>query len=1048
MAEPATRREFSFVEAEHGVLEFWERERIFEKSLAQTADKPAFVFYDGPPFATGLPHHGHLLASTIKDIVPRYWTMKGRYVERRFGWDCHGLPVEHEIDKKLGASSIDLIPQIGIKGYNDECRKIVQLYVNEWRHTIERLGRWVDFDNDYRTMDVTYMESVWWVFKQLWERGLIYEDFKVMPYSTELTTVLSNFEAGLNYQDVQDPSITVLYKLDDEDAYLACWTTTPWTLPSNLAVCAGPDIEYVKAHDSEREIDLYLAKARVAEYEKRHPLKVVAQCKGRDLEGRTYVPMFPYFADEKSNGAFRVLVDGYVTTDEGTGLVHQAPAFGEDDFRIARENGIEATPCPLDAGGRFTEEVADFHSEYVKDADRNIIRHLRDAGVLYEQDVIMHNYPYCWRSDTPLIYRAIPSWFVRVTDIKDEILASNAQVHWVPEHIKEGRFGNFLRSAIDWSISRNRIWGNPLPIWINDETGSAFCMGSIDELEQYTGVRVDDLHRENVDDLTFELEGEEGTYRRIEEVLDTWFDSGSMPYGQLHYPFENQEKFESGFPAEFIAEGLDQTRGWFYTLSVLSTALFGGPAFKNVIVNGIVVAEDGKKMSKSLRNYTAPDELMETYGADALRLYLINSGLVRGEEQRFADAGVREMVRRALLPWYNAFNFLKTYAEIDQWSPARGLHFGDNILDQWILSKLQSLKARVATEMEQYRLYNVVPRLFEFIEDLTNWYIRLNRTRYWGEDVSADKLAAYSTLYTTLIELSHVMAPFAPFLSEFIYRELRAFGDEKEQAQTPESVHLCAYPEADEDRIQPRLEDAVRRMQQVLLLGRQKREEAKIKFRTPLACLTIVHRDEALLREIEQLEEYVLRELNVKQVQYSQDEGAYIELHAKPNFPVLGKRLGKRMREFQVLIEAMDAQSIESYQAGGEVELGGERFGEGDIDVFREALPHTNAISDRLITIDLDCALTDALRLEGLAREVVNRIQRARRELDLNVSDRIEVRYDGDDEVATAIDSHSDYISGEILATRLERGSPTHAAFEVDVEGHALRFSIEVTASS
>jgi isoleucyl-tRNA synthetase len=1046
MAEPATRREFSFVEAEHDVLDFWERERIFERSLAQTADRRAFVFYDGPPFATGLPHHGHLVASTIKDIVPRYWTMKGRYVERRFGWDCHGLPVEHEIDKQLGASAVDLVPQLGIKGYNDECRKIVQRYTREWRHTIERLGRWVDFDHDYKTMDVDYMESVWWVIKQLWERGLIYQDFKVMPYSTELTTVLSNFEAGLNYQDVQDPSVTVLYKLDDEDAYLACWTTTPWTLPSNLAVCAGPDIEYVKAHDDERGIDIYLAKARLADYQKRHPLTVVAECKGRDLEGRTYAPMFPYFAAEKANGAFRVLVDDYVTTDEGTGLVHQAPAFGEDDFRIARANGIEATPCPLDEGGRFTMEVPDFHSEYVKDADRNIIRHLRDAGVLYEQDVIVHNYPYCWRSDTPLIYRAIPSWFVRVTDIKDALLASNAQVNWVPEHIKEGRFGNFLRGAIDWSISRNRVWGNPLPIWVNDETGSALCMGSIDELEQYTGVRVADLHRENVDDLTFELEGEEGTYRRIEEVLDTWFDSGSMPYAQLHYPFENTEQFENGFPAEFIAEGLDQTRGWFYTLTVLSTALFGGPAYKNVIVNGIVVAEDGKKMSKSLRNYTPPDELMETYGADALRLYLINSGLVRGEEQRFSDSGVREMVRRALLPWYNAFNFLRTYTEIDRWSPAKGLHFGDNILDRWILSKLQTLKAQVAVEMEHYRLYNVVPRLFEFIEDLTNWYIRLNRSRYWGEDVTADKLAAYSTLYTALLELSQVMAPFAPFLSEFLYRELRGFGDEGERAQMPASVHLCAYPEAEEGRIQPRLEDAVRRMQQVILLGRQKREDEKVKLRTPLPSLTIVHREADLLGELQQLEQYVRGELNVKEVRYSRDEAAYIKLYAKPNFPVLGKRLGKRMREFQRLIESMDVQSIESFQERGEVELGGERFGEGDIDVFREALQDTNAVSDRLITIDLNCDLNDSLMLEGMARDVVHHVQRARRELDLNVSDRIAVTYAGDEEIEKAVEAHGEYISGEILGTSLEKGAPQTPTFEVEVEGRVLRFSIEVSS--
>ena len=578
---------------------------------------------------------------------------------------------------------------------------IVQRYVTDWRHTITRLGRWVDFDNDYKTMDTWYMESVWWVVKQLWDKGLIYQGVKVMPISTELGTVLSNFEATSNYQDVQDPAITVLLKLVDEDAHLAVWTTTPWTLPSNLAVCVGADIAYAKVRDRERNVVLYLAEARLDEYRKSHDLEVLETCMGRDLVGRSYEPLFPYFADQRAQGAFVVLMDGYVSTESGTGLVHQAPAFGEDDYRVVKAAGIEAFACPVTLNGIFTDEVPDYAGRYVKEADKDIIRHLKETGALYEQGVLQHSYPFCYRSDTPLIYRAIPSWYVRVTDIVDDLLAANEQVRWIPGHIKHGRFGNWLKGAIDWSISRNRVWGTPLPIWINDVSGKMLCIGSLDELEAYTGVRVSDLHREYVDPLTFSVDGEAGTYRRIEEVLDCWFESGSMPYAQLHYPFENQSVFNAGFPAEFIAEGLDQTRGWFYTLTVLSAALFKKPAFRNVIVNGMVIAEDGRKMSKRLRNYTPPDELMEMYGADALRLYLINSGLVRGEEQRFSDNGVKDMTRRTLLPWYNAFQFLMTYAKIDGWSPDKGLHYGSNVLDQWILSRLQTLEKDIGQEMRK-----------------------------------------------------------------------------------------------------------------------------------------------------------------------------------------------------------------------------------------------------------------------------------------------------------------------------------------------------------
>ncbi len=1031
---------FSFVEMEHEILALWDEIGAFQKSLENTKDKKPYIFYDGPPFATGLPHHGHLVASTIKDIVPRYWSMRGRYVLRRFGWDCHGLPIEHEIDKQLGMSAQQAVEKLGVAGYNDECRGIVQRFVSEWRHTITRLGRWIDFDDDYKTMDVGYMESVWWVFKQLWDKGLIYEGVKVMPVSTALGTSLSNFEATSNYMDVQDPAITVLFKLADEDAYLAAWTTTPWTLPSNLAICVGADIEYALVKDSVSGRNLYIAADRLLAYDE---MEEIHRVKGSDLVGKTYEPLFRYFADQVTEGGFVVVSDAYVTTDSGTGIVHQAPAFGEDDYRVLRAHDIAAFACPVTMQGVFTDEVADFAGQYVKDADKEIIKHLKDSGALFRQETIQHSYPYCYRSDTPLIYRAVPSWYVNVTSIGERLLAANEQIRWVPDHIKSGRFGNWLLGAQDWAISRNRVWGTPLPVWLNETTGNAICMGSIEELAGYTGVIVDDLHREHVDPLVFSLAGEEGEYRRITEVLDCWFESGSMPYAQLHYPFENSDVFEAGFPAEFIAEGLDQTRGWFYTLTVLAAAIYDKPAFRNVIVNGMVMAEDGKKMSKRLRNYTPPDELMEAYGADALRLYLINSGLVRGEEQRFTDAGVRDMTRRALLPWYNAFSFLKTYATIDGWSPEKGLHFGDNILDQWLMSRLQTLKLNIGSEMEAYRLYNVVPQLFDFIEDLTNWYIRLNRSRYWGEEVTADKISAYSTLYTALLELCQVMAPFAPFLSEHLYRELAGLSG---KLPTPESVHLCDYPTEEESYIKPGLEIAVDRMQQVILLGRQKREEVKIGLRTPLSKLTVINRDRALLEEMQALGTYIADELNVQEVAYDADESSYIELVAKPNFPLLGKRLGKEMKKFQKAITTLDPGAIAWLQAEGEIVLDGETFSTEEIEVLQRARQGTDTVSNSRIAVDLDCQLTPALVRGGYAREMVNRIQRARKEEGLDVSDRILVVYAANGDLAAAAEVHSAYICGEVLALAWQAGDPETGAHSSDIADFKFRFAITKAA--
>ena len=1024
---------FSFVKSEHKIIDFWKEKEIFKKSLEQTKKGKPYIFYDGPPFATGLPHHGHLLASTLKDIVPRYFTMKGRYVERRFGWDCHGLPIEHEIDKKLGMSAQDAVKQLGVKGYNDECRGIVQRFTGEWERTVTRIGRWVDFKNDYKTMDPEFMESVWWVIGELWKKDLIYQGTRVVPFSTALGTVLSNFEASSNYQDVQDPAITVLFKVKDQDFHIAAWTTTPWTLPSNLALCMGPEIEYVKIHDKDKDIKFIIAKERVEAYSKKRNYEVLESYTGAQLKGLRYEPLFPYFKQHADVGAFVVLNDNYVTTSDGTGIVHIAPAFGEDDNRVMKEAGITALECPVDDAGKFTPEVRDFVGVHVKTADKDIIKKLKDEGKLYDQGVLVHSYPFCPRSDTPLIYRSIPSWYVSVEKIKDRLLHANSQINWTPSHIKEGRFGKWLEGARDWNISRNRIWGTPIPIWVNDVTGNKICISSIEELYKLTGTKVTDLHKESVDDLTFKQTGEEGVYRRIPEVLDCWFESGSMPYAQLHYPFENKEMFKEGFPAEFIAEGLDQTRGWFYTLTVLSTALFDKPAFKNVIVNGLVMAEDGKKMSKRLKNYTPPDELMETFGADALRLYLINSGLVKGEEQRFTDAGVKDMVRKALLPWQNSFKFFQTYAEVDGWSPTKNFKTSDNIVDRWLLSNLQTLKKNIAKEMEEYHLYNVVPALFTFIEDLTNWYIRLNRSRFWADGLTDDKCAAYSTLYTALRELTISMAPFAPFFSEHVFQELR-----KMNPAEPESVHLCEYPVANDFLINSDLEVAVGRMQQLILLGRQKRNQVQIKVKTPLKRLTIIHKDEKLLKEINKLSEYIQSELNIKNIELSTEEDKFIKLYAKPNLPLLGKKLGKDMGKYKAIIEKLDGKVLNELEEKGSLMLDGITFYPEEILVFREAKEGTEAMSNRFISIDIDTKLDQSLIDEGTTREIASLIQKQRKTINLNVEDRIKVSFAGNEKFNALLTNpgHVTYLKEQTLATELVADANiTVGAVEVDIEG-------------
>ena len=1030
-------------EVELAVLQAWDDNDIFKKTLAKTQAQPPFIFYDGPPFATGLPHYGHLLAGTIKDIIPRFWTMRGRYVDRRFGWDCHGLPVEMEIEQALGVSGRTEIEKFGVANFNNECRKIVLRYTQEWEKTVRRMGRWVDFRNDYRTMDASFMETVWWIFQQMWNQGLVYEGYKVLPFSTRLGTVLSNFEANLNYKDVQDPAITVRFAAEgEEQVFFIAWTTTPWTLPSNLALAVGSEIDYVKVRDHADNVGYIMAEARLRTYfPKEETYTIEARYRGKDLVGRGFTPLFPYFVDQKPAGAFRVIESEHVTTEDGTGIVHMAPAFGEEDFYACQQAGIPLVN-PVDDDGRFTPVVSDFAGLHVKEADPKIIQRLKQAKQLVHQGTIQHSYPFCWRSETPLIYKAVNTWFVRVEAFRERLVKNNRLTTWVPDHLRDGRFGNWLENARDWAISRNRYWGTPLPIWKNDAGSEVVCLGSIDELAARTGTRVDDLHREFIDDLTFPDSTGKGVMRRVPLVFDCWFESGSMPYAQIHYPFENKESFSRVFPADFIAEGLDQTRGWFYTLVVVASALFDKPAFHNVVVNGLVLAEDGKKMSKRLKNYPEPEEILAKHGADALRLYLINSPLVRAEELRFSEQGVRDTVRRLLLPWWNAYKFFVTYALVDGWRPSHTPRaVSPNILDRWILSRKQTLIRRVSAEMEEYRLYNVVPALLEFLNELTNWYVRLNRRRFWSEDNAADKQFAYQALYDVLLTFSKLMAPFTPFLADAIYTNLSTL----QETEAAESVHLEPFPGYDASQVDTQLEDAVTRMQRVILLGRSLRNERKVKVRIPLQTLTILHRQQPILDELRPLEGYMQEELNVKEIVYSTAEDEKIALIAQPNAQLLGPRFGKAFGQVRKQVGDLTTDQMLRLEAGGPIQLNGETLQSEEILIRRQAregIPDVR--SDRFISIDFPCVLDDSLIAEGLAREVVHHIQQLRKEAGYHVEDRISVTYEAERRLHDAITQHKIYIQQETLARTLVQSQPAgDKVHSVKIDGADLMVGVQ-----
>ena len=1031
MFKPVSNK-VAFPKMEEEILSFWESDGTFEKSLKKNEGKQRYTFYDGPPFATGLPHYGHLLAGMIKDIVPRYQTMRGKYVERRFGWDTHGLPIEALAQDALGIAGAPEIKALGVDKFNEQCRSMVLKYVSEWRKTVTRMGRWVDFDNDYKTMNPEFMESIWWVFKQLWNQGRVYRSHRIMPYSWKLSTPLSNFEAGNNYKDVQDPTVTVRTKAltaesetvksllaEEQTVYLLVWTTTPWTLPENLMICAGAAIDYVAVRDvtDEAKPVYIMAKARLPYiFKKEEQYEIVAEFKGDALKGVTYEPIFPYFADKKAEGAFRVTNDDYVTTADGVGLVHIAPAYGEDDFRVCKEAGMTAFVDPLDDACAFTDQIPEYKGRFCKDCDKDIIKWLKAEGKLVHQATIVHSYPFCDRTDTPLIYRAIDAWYVRVEDLHERLSENNESVHWTPDYVGDKRFGNWLKEARDWNISRNRFWGSCIPVWISDDDPEdMICVGSVKELEELSGEKVTDLHKHFIDKIVINKDGK--TYHRTPEVLDCWFESGSMPYAQQHYMGEGDAS--AFFPADFIAEGLDQTRGWFYTLMVLGTCLFDKSPYRNVVVNGLVLAEDGKKMSKRLKNYPDPNLMLNTYGADAIRLYMIYSPVVRAENLKFSEAGVRQLMRDLLIPWWNAYSFFVTYANVDKFDDAEVVYpESPNVLDRWIVSSMETLIADVTAAMDSYDLQKAVRPFVRFVEDLTNWYIRRSRRRFWKSTNDGDKLCAYRTLRYVLVQLAKVAAPFTPFIAEEIYRNLKGASD-------PDSVHLCDFPTANAAARDLALEKRMADVQAAVELGRRLRADNDLKVRQPLSALKLAGGD------VKGLEELIEDELNVKSVVFVADETDLCDVSYKANFKTLGKKCGAKMKAVAAAIAA--AKAIPSECEG--IEITAE-----DVLVTRSPKAGLVVASEGAIVVGLETELTPELVAEGLAREFVSHVQSMRKEADFEVTQRIALTVEADEETKAALEAHLDYVKNETLTTEFAFAETDAEA--VVLNGHSTKIAV------
>ena len=1035
-----------FPNLEEKVLDRWEKDNTFQVSVDSKPEESEYVFYDGPPFANGLPHHGHLLTGYVKDVVPRFQTMKGKKVERRFGWDCHGLPAEMEVEKELQVSGRSEITEYGIDKFNERCEESVLRFTEEWEKTVTRQARWVDFENDYKTMDPSYMESVMWAFKQLWEKDLIYEAFRVMPYSWGAETPLSNFEIRLDdaTRPRQDPAVTVAFDLDtkeneSEKVRLLAWTTTPWTLPSNLALAVGAEIEYSKLKDSDGTIWIISSNALSRYEEQLEDMEDLGTIRGSELIGKKYKPLFDFF--DYRTDAFKVLEADWIDDQEGTGIVHMAPGFGEDDQTVCEANDISiGDVVPVDDKGCYTKEVKTWKGMNVFDANPEIISTLKSNGQLLRHDSYEHNYPHCWRTDTPIIYKAISSWYVKVTDLTEQLLANNQAINWIPGHVQNGRFGMWLEGARDWSISRNRFWGSPIPVWKSDNSDypRVDVYGSIEEIEKDFGVKPDNLHRPFIDELTRPNPDDptgKSFMHRVPEVLDCWFESGSMPFAQVHYPFENKEWFDDHFPADFIVEYINQTRGWFYTLHVLATALFDRPAFQNVICHGILLAEDGAKLSKKLRNYTEPNEIFVKQGSDALRWYLMSANIVRGGDSRISDNGIDDVVRHVLLPIWNAYSFFTLYANVDGYE-AKFRTESEHLLDRYLLAKTRQLVESVDSKMEDYDLPGATESIQAFIDALNNWYIRRSRDRFWEKRTKEnenEKKDAYDTLYTVLKIFSQVSAPFLPMIMEEIHTGLTG----------EQSVHLTDWPDSEilpEDK--PLVEN-MDRIRDAASTALRLREDEGIRVRLPLSSMVIAGPGSSSLSNFLEL---LTDEVNVKEIKLIEDLDMYATYSLQPNGSLLGPRLGKEVQSVFAAAKSGDWELNEDGTAKvADVLLNAEEFELG-------LQPHEGITAATLNSGDaiiiLDTEITEDLAKEGIARDVIRQVQQARRDAELVVTDRIQIWLDGGETILEGVKTFEEYVASQILATEIIYGraeNPDVSTTQVEIENSDLTFSIVVS---
>ena len=1035
-----------FPNLEEKVLDRWEKDNTFQVSVDSKPEESEYVFYDGPPFANGLPHHGHLLTGYVKDVVPRFQTMKGKKVERRFGWDCHGLPAEMEVEKELQVSGRSEITEYGIDKFNERCEESVLRFTEEWEKTVTRQARWVDFENDYKTMDPSYMESVMWAFKQLWEKDLIYEAFRVMPYSWGAETPLSNFEIRLDdaTRPRQDPAVTVAFDLDtkeneSEKVRLLAWTTTPWTLPSNLALAVGAEIEYSKLKDSDGTIWIISSNALSRYEEQLEDMEDLGTIRGSELIGKKYKPLFDFF--DYRTDAFKVLEADWIDDQEGTGIVHMAPGFGEDDQTVCEANDISIGDVgPVDDKGCYTKEVKTWKGMNVFDANPEIISTLKSNGQLLRHDSYEHNYPHCWRTDTPIIYKAISSWYVKVTDLTEQLLANNQAINWIPGHVQNGRFGMWLEGARDWSISRNRFWGSPIPVWKSDNSDypRVDVYGSIEEIEKDFGVKPDNLHRPFIDELTRPNPDDptgKSFMHRVPEVLDCWFESGSMPFAQVHYPFENKEWFDDHFPADFIVEYINQTRGWFYTLHVLATALFDRPAFQNVICHGILLAEDGAKLSKKLRNYTEPNEIFVKQGSDALRWYLMSANIVRGGDSRISDNGIDDVVRHVLLPIWNAYSFFTLYANVDGYE-AKFRTESEHLLDRYLLAKTRQLVESVDSKMEDYDLPGATESIQAFIDALNNWYIRRSRDRFWEKRTKEnenEKKDAYDTLYTVLKIFSQVSAPFLPMIMEEIHTGLTG----------EPSVHLTDWPDPEilpEDK--PLVEN-MDRIRDAASTALRLREDEGIRVRLPLSSMVIAGPGSSSSSNFLEL---LTDEVNVKEVKLIEDLDKYATYSLQPNGSLLGPRLGKEVQSVFAAAKSGDWELNEDGTAKvADVLLNAEEFELG-------LQPHEGITAATLNSGDaiiiLDTEITEDLAKEGIARDVIRQVQQARRDAELVVTDRIQIWLDGGETILEGVKTFEEYVASQILATEIIYGraeNPDVSTTQVEIENSDLTFSIVVS---